>query len=119
MARPAKAVGEKCDKQLNLRVTLAQHVIAHEKANAAGLTVGELLRTWIDGKSVARTSSRQADPALISELNRIGVNVNQLARAHHRDSAFVQYWHEIGEELKDVLRRVMEEPYGSENHRQG
>ena len=59
------------------------------------------------GHAVPPAPSRSSDPALVSELNRIGVNVNQLARATHRGSDFVRYWNVVGEELRTVLGKVV------------
>jgi hypothetical protein len=42
----------------------------------------------------------------LAEVNRIGVNVNQLARAVHTDRDFARYWQEIGQELHVVLEKV-------------
>ena len=65
------------------------------------------MRRRVLGRPIPPAPSRSSDPALVSELNRIGVNVNQLARATHRGSDFVRYWNAVGEELRNVLGKVM------------
>ena len=107
MARPKKEPTEARDQRFNLRFTLAEIEHIRAQAHVAGLDPHEYLRRRALGHVVAPAAARQADPALVSELNRVGVNVNQLARAVHRDSAFASYWREIGEELQAVLRKAL------------
>lgn len=117
MARPKKRSEEKRDEQVKIRLTLAEANELRDAALSAGLSVSDYARRRMLGIRLPQTSIRRSDPALVSELNRIGVNVNQLARAHHRDSAFVAYWQDVGCELETALRRVLEEPHGSEDYR--
>ena len=108
MARPAKAADDKRDQRFNLRFTLAELEHVRAQAHTAGLDPSEYLRRRALGHVVAPSPARQVDPALVSELNRIGVNVNQLARAVHSDRAFAGFWREIGEELSGLLRKVLQ-----------
>lgn len=48
----------------------------------------------------------------MSELNRIGVNVNQLARTVHRGRALPEFWQEVGTELRAALAHVVR-PHGA------
>ena len=107
MARPKKQDGEKRDEVARFRVTLAEREYIRAQANAAGLGEAEYLRRRALGYAVPPARSGRSDPALISELNRIGVNVNQLARATHRGSDFVHSWQIIGKQLSDVLASVV------------
>ena len=50
--------------------------------------------------------ARAGDAALLLAVNRIGNNVNQLAKATHLDREFVSYWKSVGEELREVLHRI-------------
>jgi hypothetical protein len=54
----------------------------------------------------------KADAALVSELNRIGVNVNQLARAQNGGREFRGDWQDVEQDLRRVLVKVAE-AYGS------
>ena len=54
------------------------------------------------------TPSSSADPALIVALNKVGNNVNQLARSVHRGSDFQRYWQEVGGDLRTVLAKALE-----------
>jgi len=107
MARPEKQDGEKRSETARFRLTLAEREWLREQAGRAGLSETEFMRRRVLGRPIPPAPSRSSDPALVSELNRIGVNVNQLARATHRGSDFVRYWNAVGEELRNVLGKVM------------
>ena len=107
MARPRKSPVQKRNTQRNLRFTLEEDELLRVEAAKAGLSVSEYIRALALKHRVSAPASRRADPALISELNRIGVNVNQLARAVHTGRKFAQYWKEVGVELERVLKQVV------------
>lgn len=117
MARPKKQAGEKRDEQLKIRLTTAEIEELRTAAFTAGVSVSDYARSRMLGTRLPSKTVSRSDPALVSELNRIGVNVNQLARANHRDSAFVNYWREIGDELQCTLRGLLGGDHGSEDHR--
>lgn len=108
MARPKKQDGEQRCETARFRLTVAEREYIRSQARAAGITEAEYLRRRALGYSVPPARSGRADPALISELNRIGVNVNQLARAAHRGSDFTRYWADVGRELHITLRKVLD-----------
>lgn len=106
--RPKKTDAEKRSERFNLRFTEAEIEHVRLQADAAGLEPHEYARRRVLGERVSSPSpAHRVDPALISELNRIGVNVNQLARATHRGSDFAAYWREVGSELRAVLGKVL------------
>ncbi|MCI0658385.1 MAG: MobC family plasmid mobilization relaxosome protein [Acidobacteria bacterium] len=82
-----------------------------QQASAASLSVSEFLRRRALGFIVQPPSAR-ADAALVSEVNRIGVNVNQLAKAMNADRDFRGDWEAIAVELRRVLGKVAK-AYGS------
>jgi AMMECR1 domain-containing protein len=109
MARPRRKDNEQSTASVRAGLTDAEKVYLQDQAAKAGLSEAEYTRRRILGYAVPSASSRQrTDPVLINELNRIGVNVNQLSRAVHTDREFVKYWHDIGEELKRVLAKVLQ-----------
>ena len=112
MARPQKQAHEKRDQRFNLRLTLAEIEHVRSQAALAGLEPHDYVRRRVIEHKVSPSPARESDPALISEINRIGVNVNQLARSAHRGSDFVQYWQEVGAELQTVMKKIMR-PHGS------
>jgi hypothetical protein len=79
--RPRKAEGERRDASLPpVRVTTAELVHVEEQAERAGLPVSEYVRRRALGAKVAPRQT-PADTRALDELNRIGVNLNQLAHA--------------------------------------
>lgn len=113
MARPKKEQHERRTASVRADLTEAEKVFVQQQAARAGLSEAEYLRRRVLGAPVlAAAAARRADPALVSELNRIGVNVNQLARAHHTGTDFVRFWSEIGRELRAVLTKVVQQGGG-------
>lgn len=79
--RPRKAPDELRDARLPAaRVTAAELAYVEELADRAGLPVSEYVRRRaLGGRVVAREAA--TDARALDELNRIGVNLNQLTHA--------------------------------------
>lgn len=108
MARPRKQEHERRTASVRADLTEAEKTYVQEQAAKAGLSEAEYTRRRVLGFAVASpAAARRADPAVVTELNRIGVNVNQLARAVHTDRDFAKFWLEIGQELRGVLAKVV------------
>jgi len=107
MARPKKQPKEARSEQMNTRYTLAEREYIRSQAATAGLSESDYVRARALGLPVSPARSAQADPALVTELNSIGVNVNQLAAATHMGRDFSRFWNEIGTELRTVLSKVV------------
>ena len=86
MARPTKDTADKRTERFNLRLTLAE--LAHVQAQAAHAGVGahDYARRRVLGHRVPPARS-QIDATVLSDLNRIGVNLNQLTRANNSGGA--------------------------------
>ena len=106
MARPKKDPQEKRSEVARFRLTLAEKAHLRTQVHASGLSEAEFLRRRALGLPVRVTATR-SDPALVSELNRIGVNVNQLARATHRGGEFTAYWRDVGRQLHSIMDKVL------------
>lgn len=81
MARPKKAPEELRTARLSgIRLTEAEHEYVVRMADRAGLDIAEFCRRAILGQRIV---ARQAvgNDRLLMELNRIGVNLNQIAHA--------------------------------------
>lgn len=101
MARPSLRPEERRDDRLpNLRVTAVERALIEEKAAAAGLTLVEYCRRAIF-KSQVPPRRGTTDQALLVELNRVGVNLNQIA---HRVNA----GRNLPPDFPDVLADVRE-----------
>ena len=64
-----------------MRVTEAEETELRERAQAARLSMGAYLRRRALGQRVRSAVERRLGAAERRELNRIGVNLNQMARA--------------------------------------
>ena len=80
MARPRLAAGERRTRTIGVRVTEAQAAELAERAQAGRLSVSALMRRRALGQPVRIAAE-------FRELTRIGVNLNQVARALHSGAA--------------------------------
>ncbi|MEO4045366.1 plasmid mobilization relaxosome protein MobC, partial [Hoeflea sp. CAU 1731] len=84
MARPRKQEHEKRSARLGpFDVTEAERAYVEDQASAAGVSLAEYGRQRILTGKVALPRS-PVDASLLTELNRVGVNLNQIARALNR-----------------------------------
>ncbi len=98
MARPKKYPDELRSERLSgLRLTLAERLEIETKAAAVGLPVMEYQRRTALGLRIPR---RQIiDAGLVSALNRLGVNLNQITMAMHQTG-------QLPPELPALLARI-------------
>jgi hypothetical protein len=108
MSRPEKHEHEKRSERFQFRLTIAEKEHVIEQATKLGIKPADYARNRVIGHRVEAPVRPKFDPALVSEVNRIGVNINQLARAVHTDRDFVKYWREIGGELESILEKLVE-----------
>lgn len=106
--RPRKAEGERRDANLPpVRVTAAELAHVEEQAAAAGLPVSDYVRRRaLGGRVVARQTATEA--RALDELNRIGVNLNQIAHAAHLgkplEGKLADALHQLQAQLEKVAR---------------
>ena len=81
MARPRLGEEERRGRTVGVRVTEAEAEELRERAQGARLSVGAYLRQRGLGQRVRMVAERRLGAAELRELNRIGVNLNQMARA--------------------------------------
>ena len=115
MARPKKEKHERRTASTRTDLTVAEKEYLREQAALAGMTEAEYVRRRILGHQVS-PAPRQVDAvlmaALINEVNRLGVNVNQLARAANTDRTPRMDWRDVAAECERVLAKVAR-AYGS------
>lgn len=106
MGRPMKEPLERRSAKLPpIRVTEAELALVYLQADRAGLSVTELVRQrTLMGRLAPRRG--MADAHLLSELNRIGVNLNQIARALNRGQDLPMDAADVLAELHRVLNLV-------------
>ena len=81
MARPRLDEQERRERTVGVRVTAAEAAELRERAQAARLSMGAYLRRRALGQRVRMAAELRLGAAELRELNRIGVNLNQMARA--------------------------------------
>ena len=107
MARPPKAPDERRDARLpGPRLTAAELLHVETQAAAAGVGLAEYVRRCVLGRRVD-PARPVADDRLLLELNRAGVNLNQIARALNADRPERADLAATLAELRDVLARVV------------
>ena len=74
-------------ERIELRVTPEEKTHWQAIAASRGVSLSELIRVALSGQRLrSRRAAPRVDPDLVRELDRIGNNLNQLARAANRRS---------------------------------
>ncbi|OJU68045.1 MAG: hypothetical protein BGO05_16585 [Rhizobiales bacterium 63-7] len=108
MARPTKSPADKRTERLPYaRLTVAERVTVEAMANAAGLSVSEFARRAVLGQRIAPPKARGGVPVgLLSDLARIGNNLNQIARRANASGNVPAHLPEVLDLLRDRLDRL-------------
>lgn len=99
-------MSEKRTKAIKIRLTDEEHERLKE------LKQGNELATWMRTTCLNIGAAQQAktDPQILRELNKIGVNMNQIARAvnsHRADySAIQQALSQISDQLDEIIKTL-------------
>ena len=106
LARPTKNEHEKRTASLPaIRVTQAERVLIEDKAATAGVSLSDFMRVLALTEQV-KPRQTKLEASLLVELNRIGVNLNQIAHARNSgrdDPAILQY---AIDELVMLMRKI-------------
>lgn len=119
MARPTKGSGENRDLVFKVRFTTGEKKLLVQRAKQAGLTPSDFVRVHTIG---SKPHGKQATPeramliSLQAELNKVGSNANQIARALNRraDSGTltglsVELINEALQDIKQVTATIAKE----------
>lgn len=107
--RPIKQPHEKRSIQIKLRVTIAEDDYYKKQAGRAGISVAEYLRRT--GLNIdIRVPRPAADAELVTSINRLGNNANQIARRVNVGSTYRYYWDLVAQKCAEALDRVLERP---------
>jgi hypothetical protein len=99
IGRPKKAPAEQRSERLSgIRLTAAERVTVEAEAAKAGLPLAEFCRRAILRKRITPPRS-EADAAALIAVNRIGVNLNQIA-------ARVNMTGQLADDFRDVLAEI-------------
>lgn len=102
--RPEKAEADARSERIAFRVTLTERGQVEAAAAAVGVTVSDYARALVTTARPPRQPRGQTSAALLSELNRAGVNLNQIARSINRGGSIP---HDLAEAIAEV-RAVIE-----------
>lgn len=106
MARPPLRPEERRDDRLpNLRVTASERALIEERAAAAGLTLVEYCRRAIFKSRIAPKRGT-VDQALLIALNRVGVNLNQIALKVNTGRSLPPDFPIVLDEIKALIRKL-------------
>ena len=103
--RPIKQAHEKRSAQRKIRFTLAEVEYIRLQASRAHVSASDYIRSAALRVKLQPPRSR-ADTELLRELNSIGVNVNQIARALNRGRETPLYLEDIADRLSRILDEV-------------
>jgi hypothetical protein len=105
--RPLKQPHEKRSEQVKTRFTLAELDKLRADANRAGLSLADFVRRASLGVAVT-IKYGSAEPAALTELNKIGINLNQIARSLNRGQGVPYYLEQAIAKLDETLDEVAE-----------
>ena len=107
MARPRLGEEERRGRTVGVRVTEAEAEELQERAQGARLSVGAYLRRRGLGQRVRMAARRRLGAELLRELNRIGVNLNQMARAMNSGAGAPAGTREAVEQVSELVARLL------------
>ena len=107
MARPRLGDEERRGRTVGVRVTETEAEELRERAQAARLSMGAYLRRRALGQRVRSAVERRLGAAELRELNRIGVNLNQMARAMNSGAAAPAGTQEAVERVGEMVAKLL------------
>jgi Bacterial mobilisation protein (MobC) len=114
MARPRKAQAERRDDMVGVRMTTAERVqIAHHAA-ALGISPADFLRRrGLSYRLPASHAAERARASLGAAFNRLGVNMNQIARHLNARGGWSAALERNLQSLLERINAEMDKLYGS------
>lgn len=97
MSRPILSEHEKRSEIVRTRLTFSERAYVEQQASNAGLSMAEYIRVLALTEEV-KPRKTKLDASFLVELNRIGVNLNQIAHATN-----------IGRDDKNILHYAIDE----------
>jgi hypothetical protein len=109
MARPSKASDAHRGRHLAVRLTPDELAILETRIRQSGLARSDYVRQAVLAGRVVVKTLTAADPALIAELNRIGVNLNQLTRTANGTGQIPPDLDRLCRKIEDVVMKAIEQ----------
>lgn len=109
MAQSRKDAADGRVKRIDIRVTPEELARIDERAGKAGLSRSDFIRNAAMTGRVAVKQARHPNFQLIHELNKIGVNLNQVVHAAHIRGKLPQSLPVLCEEIERLVMQAAEE----------
>lgn len=110
MPRPKKSPEDKRDLRVAFRLSAPDAESLGTRAKAAGLSVGAYARHMALRGKLEVVTRQEPDFALLDQLRRIGVNLNQLAREQNRRGHHdPDYVHHLCTQIETLLAQAIED----------
>lgn len=107
IGRPRAAPGEGREAVVSVRLTTFERAGVEANAARSGLSLSDYCRRAILGHRVtASTEPQRVNAEALVELNRVGVNLNQIARAANRGEPLPRVFGETLGVVRDVIERL-------------
>ena len=107
-------------ERLQLRLTPEEKENLLSKAAEARMTVSDYIANLLENKKVQLEKNI---PALIYEINKIGVNINQIAyignSQRYVNEELLNRVHQDMNEIKILVQKILSEAYNSDEHTVG
>jgi len=96
------------NKRVTIRLTDVEHKNFTKQANELGINLSEFIRLKLNNINKIKTS--KCDKNLVYEINRIGLNLNQIAKYTNSkkvlDKLVMEELIQIEKQLNDVLKDI-------------
>lgn len=108
MGRPLKRTADCREDRIEVRLTKEERARIDEQAKQAGMSRSDYVRNMVlNGQVTVKHTT--VDFHLIHELNKIGVNLNQLVHAAHIRGKLPQSLPAICAEIENLVAQAAEE----------
>jgi len=109
MARPTKSDAEHRRHLISFRLTPDELAVFTDRLKLSGMSRSDYLRyVALERRLTVQTTTR-ADPAMIAELNRIGVNLNQLTRTANGVGKVPPDLDRLCQKIEQVVMKAVEQ----------
>ena len=109
MARPQKKSDDHRQHHLRARLTADELAVFEERVRAAGVCRSDYIRQAALTGRLAVAAPAKSNPALIAELNKIGVNLNQMTRTANANGRVPPELTRLCERIEALVMRAVEE----------
>lgn len=112
MARPYKDIKEKKIHLTYVRLTSAERVLLSEAAKLEDYTLSDYIRSKVFSSYYSHIRKDPVKRKILLELNKIGVNINQIAKAlnsgkNHEFTSLVKTLDDLHILIKDLYKKLI------------